>query len=359
MNSLSARVASLQSRPGLVRRALAGLYGWFLSRRNRRFDTGGTTVTKVSCPVFSIGNLTVGGTGKTPMVAWLTDALLRSGRRPAIVSRGYGGHWTKSRREPGVVSDGQGIRMGSGEAGDEPVMLAQQNPEAIVVVARRRAEGARLAIEGLGADAVILDDGFQHRFLARNLDLVMLDARAPFGNGFLLPAGPLREPPESLARADVVVLNHAEDVADLSDLEGRVRELAPEALVCHAGYTVLGLRRPDGESLPSEELRGKRVMIFSGLANPGGFRRTIESCGAEVVAERLFPDHYDYRGGEVREVREQFRKVSAELLVTSAKDAARLTRFLEGDPPVLALEIELEIGSGREELLGSVREVIG
>jgi len=189
-------------------------YGAAVRARNRLFDLGALPQQDVGCPVVSVGNLSVGGTGKTPMAIRVAGMLADRGMRPAVLSRGYGG---RSAAPVLVVSDGGRILAGPDEAGDEPVLIARRLPGVPVLAGAKRAVTGRYARENLGADVLVLDDGFQHRWIRRDLDIVLLDSRAPLGNGFLLPRGPLREPPEALGRAGAVVFTRSEDTAPPSD----------------------------------------------------------------------------------------------------------------------------------------------
>jgi len=305
---------------------LSWIYRAGAALRNRMLDSG--TPARLGLPVISVGNLTVGGAGKTPFVEACARILLEAGLRPAILSRGYG----RTSRGPLLVSEGSGVLPLAPwtEAGDEPLLLARLVPEAVVAVAERREAAGRILEErdDLGIDVFLLDDGFQHRLLHRDLDLVLVRADDPFGNGRLLPAGPLREPLSALRRASAVVLTACPDpgVTEVGRLEDRLREAAGRDLpVLHARLAVEGLRSAGGERAGgSRDLKGARVAAFCGLAGPAAFRRTLEGLGAEVVLFRSFRDHHPYTREEFKGLWNAAREAGAELLVTTEKDAVRL-----------------------------------
>jgi len=316
-------------------RALATLYRAALKLRDRHYDRPGS-IRRASLPVLSVGNLTVGGTGKTPLVAWLARGLADAGHRPAVVTRGYGG---TAGRGPLVLSRGDGPVRPVTECGDEPYLLASTLEGVHVVVGSDRWAGAEAAA-GQGCDVVILDDGFQHRRLARNLDLVLLDAGSPFGNGRLLPAGPLREPPSALARADLLLLTRCAADHDLADFERTVRIHNPEAPVLAAGHRRLGFFA--GETGPVAPPR--RALVFCAIGNPGRFRADVEAEGVEVVAFLSRRDHH--RFGERELLGLQSRAASADaVLVTTEKDRVRLPdpRDPADAPSLLTLRIEAEV----------------
>ena len=276
---------------------LAALFALAVARRNRRFDRG-LGVVRAPVPVVSVGNLTLGGTGKTPATAWVARRLAAGGRRPAIVTRGYRGG---AGAGPLEVSRGAGPLVDAALGGDEPVLLATLLP-VIVVAGSDRIAGARRAAE-LGADVVILDDGFQHRRLARDLDLVLLDAASPFGNGFLLPAGPLREPPGSLSRAGVVVLTRWNG------------EEAPPRLpspVVRSRHRPAGFRDAAGREVPAPA----RAVAFCGFARPDSFRDALQEVGVEVVEMRTFPDHHRFDASELASLAAGARRAGAALVTT-------------------------------------------
>ena len=307
------------------------LYRAAIAWRNRRYDRPGATV-RAGVPVISVGNLTVGGTGKTPLTAWIAQCLLEEGRRPAIVSRGYGG---KSGRGPRVVSSGSGPTVSAEIAGDEPVLLARRLPGVLVVVGSDRVAGA-LAARRAGADVLVLDDGFQHRRLARDCDLVLLDARDPFGSTRLLPSGPLREPFGSLARADAVILTRSRAGEPFPFLERVIRRYAGDVPLMRAGHRRAGF--VDAEGLPGTA--PARAVAFCGIGSPDEFFLDLAREGVEVVAERRFHDHHRYREVDLREIAELARAHEA-VPVSTEKDLARLQEASRL-PGLLALRIEAE-----------------
>lgn len=259
--------------------------------------------------VVSIGNLAVGGTGKTPTVDWVARYCQKQGRRVAVVSRGYGG---KGADPVAVVSDGRQLLLGADVAGDEPVLLARRNPRLIVVVAPRRAQGVRTAVAELGADLIILDDGFQHFAVRRDLDIVLLDAKHPLGNGRVLPAGLLREFPEALARGDLFILTRADGETVPPALPGPMLT-SRHCLADRA--TAL-----DGQSFPLDELRGKRLVAFAGIADPEAFFSDLRSKGLTLSETLAFSDHVTYNRAEMARI----KAAAGEVLLTTEKDAVKL-----------------------------------
>ena len=315
---------ALLTPPALLYRAAVAL-------RNRRYDRPGQAVHP-GIPVISVGNLTVGGTGKTPLTAWIAERLLEEGRRPAIVSRGYGG---TSGRGPCIVSRGTGPLVSAEVAGDEPVLLARRLPGVLVVVGSDRVGGASAA-RAAGADVLVLDDGFQHRRLARDLDLVLLDARDPFGGNRLLPSGPLREPIQSLRRAGAVVLTRCRAGESFAFLQRVIRRHAGDVPVLHAGHRTAGLWDAAGTSRATPA----RAVAFCGIGGPDDFFADLAALGIEVAATRAFPDHHRYRETDLAAIA-ALAAAQGAVPVTTEKDLARLSepQRLQG---LLALRIEAE-----------------
>lgn len=312
---------------------LGWLYG--LGARLDRWShaTGWRRVERLLCRVVGVGNLVVGGAGKTPTAAWVARSLRERGHRVVLASRGYG---RRGRRDVVVVSDGRSVRAGVGEAGDEPLVLAAHAPGVPVLVGRDRARVGWRALSAFGADVLVLDDSFQHHRLHRDVDLVVFDGRVGFGNGRCLPAGPLREPPAALRGAACV------GVVDgpLSEAhEARVAELAPDAFRFTARRRPVSLRPLSGgpREAPSV-LRGVELGVVSGLARPDALRVSLETLGARVVAERRFRDHHVYRPSDVAGLAD-----AAPLWVTSEKDAVKIPASWTAPADVRVLSIELDV----------------
>lgn len=290
------------------------LYRGALALRNRHYNGPGA-VRSAPVPVVSVGNITVGGTGKTPIVSWIAEQLESMGRKPAIVSRGYGG---TAGRGPLFVSRGSAPLCDAAQAGDEPVQLAASLPGVRVVVGSDRWAGAAAAAAD-GADVVILDDGFQHRRLARDLDIVLLDASNPFDNGRVIPAGRLREPLHALGRAQMVLITRARPDTAYPEIESEVRRHAPQATLLLADHRPQGFVDAAGRETPAP----RRAVVFCGIGNPVRFRDDLGQLGIDVVGFRAFRDHHVYTDAEIEKLRQDARSQEA-VLVTTEKDLARI-----------------------------------
>ena len=331
------------------------LFGpWLLSlafglavRRRRRARAA--SAVRVEAQVISVGGLTVGGAGKTPVVIHLAQELMNRGRAPAVLSRGYG------RAQPGssrVVSDGTGPHVDVRAAGDEPTLIALRCPGVPVLVGPDRATLAREAIQRFGARTLVLDDGFQHLSLARDLDVVVLDASSPFGNGYLLPRGPLREPREALSAACLVWLSKIDqaDPGRAADLEAEVRRFT-QAPIVRASYRAVDVADGMGASQGRQALAGKKVLMLAGLARPDSFRRTLEAMGAIVSAERLLPDHGWVRPMDLDEARLQSQRLGLDAIALTEKDAVRLPDSARKGP-LAVVRIDVELCGDGEATLG-------
>lgn len=329
------------SRRGATAAALRGLfaccavpYAAAVAARNTLYDLQWLPIAKPRVPVICVGNLTLGGTGKTPLVAWVARQLAERGQRPAIISRGYAAAQQST----------------SDEAAELNLLL----PAVPHIASRNRAAGVEDAVDRHAATVAVLDDGFQHRRLARSLDIVAVDATDPFGCGHLFPRGLLREPLRGLRRAGGIVLTRA------SSVDAQQRAAIKTALLRHAGsqepiwseavHRPQCLRSSDGTISPLEELAGRRVAIVSGIGNPAAFRRTVEAAGAHVAVEHIFPDHHPYPAGDAAEVGESARRSEAELVVTTVKDLVKIQAADLSGVPVVALEVALDIIAGEDAL---------
>jgi tetraacyldisaccharide 4'-kinase len=303
--------------------------------RNRLYQSGIITAKQLPCPVISVGNITAGGTGKTPMAVFLADLLTRLGKKPVVISRGYGARLKKG---AAVVGNGRTVLLDSNLAGDEPYMMASLK-RFPVVVGKDRYQAGCLALDRLSPDVVILDDGFQHRRLHRDLDLVLMDHDHPVGNGLMLPAGRLREPAaQALARADAVILTRCP--ANRPDRSHPVSGLAPAlplfytrhhpllAAVQPAGFHKEGQGRSqwkDPASLPDLKMfQGVCAVLFSGIADNRAFYRTVRDLGANILDHLEFEDHYWYKRSDFFRIQHRARALKAQILVTTQKDWARI-----------------------------------
>jgi len=310
----------------------AGVFGAGVLLRNWLYDTGFFRTMRVEgLRVVSVGNLGTGGAGKTPVVAFLAERLRRAGIRVAVLSRGYG-------RRGSAVERVLGPPWPSFErVGDEPLLLARRVPGLDVWVGGDRVDLARRA-RAAGATVALLDDGFQHRRLGREVDLLVLDEAAGLGTGHLLPWGPLREPPSALARASLLWLRVAEQPAPPPPLPGGV----PVVRARHAPSELVG---PDGATCPLSALAERRVVGFCGIARPSSFDQTLAALGAEVVFVRAFSDHHAFRASELAELRATSTGAGAEL-VTTEKDAVRLPEGF----PAWVVRLGVSVLSGEPEL---------
>ncbi len=327
-------------------------------------------------PVVSVGNLVVGGTGKTPAALWIGEHLVRRGKRPAILARGYGG---RAGRGPLVVSDGERALCDSADCGDEPAMLARRARGISIVVGSDRHSCGIHAVERLGADCIILDDGFQHLGLLRDLNLLLMDSSRPFGTGELLPAGTLRETPDQIVRADIVIFTRWDRRSNGESHRGRVASVIGEKKIVKASHKFAGLfevypgsgrallhaggtraegtAANEGSPSPVTEISfsgsagGKPALLVTGIADWRSFRDTVEGAGFEARDHICFSDHHRYTARDVRSIRARTSRCGAALVLTTEKDAVRLPHEVrEIEVPVLCARVDLEIEEGLDVL---------
>ena len=308
-----------------------------IALRNRQFDRG-RRVHRVSVPVISVGNLTVGGTGKTPMVEWLAKWFRQHGVRVALISRGYG--------------------AAAGGRNDEALELEQKLPDVPHLQNPDRVAAAETAVEEFESQLLLLDDAFQHRRIHRDLDLVMIDAVEPFGYGHLLPRGLLREPLSSLNRADVIVLSRADAVSAerRAEIRDAVVRQAPAALWVEVAHRPYVLASSDGRQAELAALHRQRVAAFCGVGNPVGFRHTLQSCGYEVIDFREFPDHHVYAPVDIEQLTAWSQRADA--CLCTDKDLVKIGIPHLGCVPLWALRIGLAIESGQAELEARLRTLL-
>ncbi len=316
------------------------LYGFVMTVRAFLYRHGVLPSTRLPVPVVSVGNLSMGGTGKTPLVMCVVRHLLEHGRRPAVVSRGYGG---KARGRVNVVSSGHGPAMTPAMAGDEPWLLADAMPSVPVLTGPRRVAVARHAIRETGADVIVMDDGFQHLALQRDLDIVLFNIRSSLDAAKVFPGGELREPFGALQRADAIVLTGVDFRTEqrAQAFKRFLRERAPQAPVFFGEYLpvcLLGSGRR--EVYPADKAKRIKLCGFCGIGTPLSFKETLVKEGYTVVAFRAFPDHHPYTAKDVESLTAWAKTQGAQGLITTEKDFVKLKPFF-GDFPVLALKVEL------------------
>ena len=332
---------------------LSILYGIIVRLRNYCYEARIIKSRSLGCPVVSIGNITVGGTGKTPMVIMLADLLTKEGFRPAILSRGYGG---KKKGRVNVVSDGENLQMGVKEAGDEPLLMAKSLRKVPVITGKNRYITGSYAIDHFNADVLMLDDAFQHRSLERDLDIVLLDWERPFGNGSMLPRGTLREPKDALKRAHVVVVTgNDHDKESKRDHNPVIAYTdAPIFFATRKPMSLTGGKT--GEVHPLEYLKGKKICAFSGIAHPESFRETLQSLGGKIVSFIPFPDHHVYGKKDIAEIGRRSAESSAEIVITTEKDGMKLVDFPRFFQDMYLLRIEMEIIGSDDEFTRTILE---
>jgi tetraacyldisaccharide 4'-kinase len=327
--------------------------------------------TPLGCKVVVVGNLTVGGTGKTPIVMKMARVLAQRGRKVAILSRGYKGasdsmpkrfwRWLTqgSRPDPLVVSDGKQVLAGPDEAGDEPYMLAANLAEAgvVVIVDRDRVEGGRFALRRFGVDTILLDDGLQYLPLRGQINLLLVDSHDPFGNGAMLPRGILREPVANLDRASYIFITKSSG-PPAPELVARIRRhnQRAEIIACaHSAKEVVDLE--SGAAMPLSSLQGRRVASFSGIATPERFEETLRGQGAVIVANRRFLDHHAFNDEDLDEVLDRALRSQAEMIVTTEKDAVRLQGRFRPPVPLVFIRLEVEIIGDAEGFNAAVERI--
>jgi len=306
--------------------------------------------------VLSLGNLTVGGTGKTPAATMLAKWAIGEGHRAAIISRGYR---NKNKQEIFEVSDGDDIHAGPAEAGDEPYLLAKRLKNVPVIISKNRYEAGLFAHKKFGTDFFILDDGFQHLALARNLNLLLIDGSNPFGNEHLLPWGPLREPLGQITRADAVIITRSKDYLFPGDGKSFLDNIKKNTPVFRAEHT------PDDIVFPKENLsylssflKGRRVVAFAGIARPEVFKKTLEELGANVVFFKSFIDHHFYKSRELIALNEKKEELDASCIVTTEKDWVKIEDISSAFTDLAYLTIRFTLSSGQDRFFEMLKQSI-
>jgi tetraacyldisaccharide 4'-kinase len=325
--------------------ALSLPYCLIINFRNWLYDQKILPAVKLPCPVISVGNITVGGTGKTPCVIMLAKMLQKNGFQPAVLSRGYGG---KSRKQVNIAADGQKILLESKTSGDEALLIAQSLEGVPVITGSQRIVTGRDAINQFGANVLICDDAFQHRKIFRDIDLVLLDSQNQPGNDHILPRGRLREPIAGLRRAGAFVLTRTDEAQQTKSIIGKLAqaENIPIFMSIHKPKDII--KAANRRQWPISELKGKNVCAFCGIAKPESFKNTLLAAGAQILSFDVFPDHHRYSEKELGKIKNRFNNCRANFLITTQKDGMRLQEFPKFLNIVYILRIEMEITPSME-----------
>lgn len=359
-----------QGHPLPIRALLAVLRGasWLFRNvvlaRLLLYETGLCRRYPLGCQVISVGNITAGGTGKTPVVEIFARELQRSGRKVAILSRGYRKRelpwyqrlFSEKIEPPRVVSDGKRLLLDSEMGGDEPYMLASNLPGVVVLVDKNRVKSGRYAVKRFGCDTLILDDGFQYLKLRHRLEIVLVDKTNPFGNEHMLPRGVLREPIRNIKRADFLFITKSDGQS--AELRARLRELNPSAEIIECCHRPRYLKNVyTAEQVPLEWLQGRTVTSLSGIAVPQSFENSLRTMGAKVIYCSRYADHHRYSAQEIIDAVNKSADLRADAVLTTEKDAVRFPRLESTPVPVYYLRVDIELLSGAENFHDAVEHI--
>ncbi len=328
---------------GAFLQLLSVFYALALRLRHALYRLGVVRQLNLALKVISVGNITLGGTGKTPTVIQIAGLLLRNQRHPIVISRGYG---RKDESAIVIVSDGESVLVDTETGGDEPVLIGSVLPEVPVVVGSDRYQAAVFAQKKFDIDTVVLDDGFQHLRLKRDLDIVLVDAADPFGNGKLFPAGILREPLTALKRAQVVLITGENRAGDLGELKGIIGRNTKAKIFTSRQSPADIIDIMTGDTRPLSALRGTTVLAFSGIARPASFATLLRTLGADIRAMIAYPDHHAYKESDLAALFKKAAEEKVSMMITTEKDAARLRRL--SPDGIWALRLELKVVENRE-----------
>ncbi len=315
--------------------------------RNLFYRTGIFKSHRLNAKVLSVGNITWGGTGKTSFVSVLAQGLSEKGFKVAILIRGY-----KRKGKKLTIIEPRPGDLDWRQVGDEAYLLASHLGSVPIAVGKNRVKSGREAINRYGADILVLDDGYQYRKLARDLDILMIDTQDPFGNGRLIPAGKLREPVGSVKRADLLVLNGAQKGHDKEGLVSKLRRYNPSAPIVETRYVVERIFRLENqkESILATQIRDKSVLGFCGIGNPESFHGTLKDLNVRILDFIVFPDHYPYKYRDIEKIEKQASTRKVDLVLTTEKDRIRLPAIKELEVPIYVVKVENRIISGERDL---------
>jgi tetraacyldisaccharide 4'-kinase len=331
------------------------LYGLIIQLRLFSYHLGICTQRKLKTKVISVGNITVGGTGKTPLVIYLAKRLSERGENPAILTRGYGRKKKEMVELTVELTEDiyQGLKWE--DAGDEPLVMAGRLPQVPILVGKDRRASGHNAQQKFSSHVLILDDGFQHLKLFRNLDILVIDATNPFGDGRLLPAGILREPLSSLKRADVFVLTKTDQTSHKDELKKTLREFNPEAIVVESVYRIRStVDFVSGTSVDPKGLENKKALVFSAIGNPSSFEKSLKTLKVRLLKHRTFRDHHPYKSKEISDLVREAKELKADFLITTEKDSVRIPLIKETEIPIYVLKIDLTVTQGEQILFKKI-----
>ena len=344
MNQASYRNLISGSNDGFLRnvlrallRAISRIYRLTIGVRNFFYDKGYLRAHRVESPVISVGNITTGGTGKTPLVIWLCRYLESKALSCAILTRGY--------------------KPGHNKLADEPVILAKSCPEVKVIINSDRVAAARKAFESFHPDVMVMDDGFQHRRLHRDLNIIAIDATCPFGYGHLLPAGLLREPAESIKRSHVVVITHYDQASteNIAELEKKILQIKPNIVIAKAAHQHPYAMAMKDQEISLEKLKESKIFVFCGVGNPNAFLNRLEEFNLNIKGSKIYNDHHEYTKKDISDIYEQAKELEVDLILSTQKDWVKTALLLSRNENIifayLALELEFIEGVGKIEAL--------
>jgi tetraacyldisaccharide 4'-kinase len=319
------------------------------------YQSGMIKPKKLNAKVISIGNITLGGTGKTPLVIYLSQKLKEKKSKVAILTRGY----KRRKKELTELVEENKNRIPWSEVGDEPYLLASRLQDVPVIVSKDRRSSGAYAERKYQAEILVLDDGFQHWKLSRDLDLVVIDATNPFGNSKLFPAGILREPLSSLSRADIFVLNKADQVLNKENLIRVIRAYNQDAPIIESVYEIGSIERwPDHSLIEEKNWEGKKCLAFSGIGNPVSFEESLKRLKVEVLKHHRFPDHFFYQKKDILNLEKKAFEWGADFMVTTEKDSVRIPMMNELKIPIYVFKIDLVITKGEEVFWKKIEQLI-
>ena len=329
------------------------IYSVIIRLRNFFYDKHIFAIHHAQAAVICVGNITAGGTGKTPLVVWLCNEIIKKERNKpdeyklAILTRGY--------------KTTQNSKLKTQNYVDEPAIFAESCPQANVIVNPNRVIGGAQAIGKYSSNILVMDDGFQHRRLSRDLDIVTIDATCPFGYGRIIPAGLLREPVSSLKRADAVVITRSDQASEfqLKQIENKIRKIKPNILIARSVHQTVHVNTIDNRQIALEQFKGKKVFTFCGIGNPDSFINSLKKLDYEIAGSKFFDDHYHYTDSCLAEMKKQTQNLGVEVILTTQKDWTKI-RLLKSakDMPLAYLAIELKFLAGENELRDLIEDTL-